>query len=223
MAPTSDRCGARRGDRHLTAEAAGRLVEVHLVAAQGCGAGRLEPARTATRDEHPLVHRRPDDGSKLTVVSSAAATFTTHDSVPVDIRLPTQPKLEPMHGRIRLSSPVDAPCSPAPGRRSAPAPSRPCRRRRSATMCSAWSSVMIRPTTIVGFVDDPRDHLVDRHLAAERIVHRRQQLVEPPVRPHVQRHVVDVRLDELGDLGDVLAASGHPGCTPRSGRRIPTQ
>ena len=88
-------------------------------------------------------------GSKLTVVSLAAATLTTQLRTPVDISWPTQPMLEPMHGRIRLSSP----------RRALLTSSGSAMRARTidtmsaaplSTMWLAWSRVMIRPTTIVG-------------------------------------------------------------------------
>ncbi|MFN9959139.1 MAG: hypothetical protein ACK55I_39105, partial [bacterium] len=46
------------------------------------------------------------------------------------------------------------------------------------------------------------DRRVRRHLDAERIVRRGDERMKPPVGPHVQRDIVDKRVDSRCDLCD---------------------
>ncbi len=110
--------------------------------------------------------------------------------------------LVPMHGRISASRPARALAT-----RYGSATIARTIDTMSATPVStrwlAWSRVMIRPVTMVGTLDGAGDLLAAGQLVAERVVHRRQELVEPPVRAHRQVEEVDQRFDVPGD-GDRL-------------------
>ena len=85
------------------------------------------------------------------MVSAAAATLTTQLSLPVAMSWPTQPMLEPMHGRMSSSSPRRALFTSSGSAMSA----RTIETMSAvplATMWLAWSSVMMRPTTMVGLL-----------------------------------------------------------------------
>ena len=106
MAPMSDRCGAVAAiatwppRRRVASWRWTSWPRSAAVRAASSPAG--PPPTTSTRlrtGGRPMARSSPSS-------PRAAATLTTHDSVPVVIKLPTQPKFEPMHGRIRCSSPV---------------------------------------------------------------------------------------------------------------------
>ena len=91
-------------------------------------------------------------GSNVTSVSFAAATLTTQPSFPVDMICPTQPKFDPMQGRIKSVLPCFALLT-RPGSAINALTIDTMSAWPSVTIVFAWSNVIIRPTTIVGFVN----------------------------------------------------------------------
>ena len=88
-------------------------------------------------------------GSKLSLSSLAAVWLTTQLIRPLVINWPTQPMLEPMQGRMRASSRRRALLTRLGSAMSARTMDTICAAP-LATMCWAWSRVMIRPVTMTG-------------------------------------------------------------------------